>query len=1768
VPTGIITNYGVTTGQITNLPEAIQDTIAASLTTTSGLAVIYDDAAGSIVLSGQRATTVNPGLAIFSATNFSVNSGLALITGGLLTGFIVNLPQAITGTVGSAVGIDDLSGVYLGTMTSGQYLFFNGTGWTGNSILTEAISAMKLPNGHEDRAASTLSFDEGTRTFSITPVGSSFSFWTSGRKYTKTTAQTIAIPDTSGLYYFYFNRDGNLAYKNTYFDFESDVHTAYVYWNANTDKAYYFADERHGTTMDWQTHEYLHRTRGAAYANGFGITNYDISGDGSSDTHAKLDIANGIFFDEDIEVIITHSATPAANSWQQVLQGNAEIPIFYLSGDSWVKDTATEFPLKQGVNTAQYNLLSGAIWTGVDLSGLTYNQTGYGITWIVATNNLNSPVLGILGQSNYTGLGQAESVVWGDVSLPGFPVFEFRPLYKVIYEAYTGYTNTPGAKFKSIIDLRVTQSVAGGIPATPVYDHGSLVGLTDDDHLQYIRVDGGRGFTAPVGGQDPVDPNHLATRSYVDSLTNLATTNSPGIAEFDPEFFEVTLGVVTITGVQTGFVTDLTNSIEDTIGNSGFFSYRGGLTGYWDQGGRVLTLNWISGSTVAVTDLDGLTDVTLNSSTINQVLAYNGSTWVNSGLTTGNIANFSEEVQDIVGNSLATTSGLAVIYNDTSNQIIISGQRASTSSIGLASFDSNNFTVASGFVSISSIQTGQITNYGVTTGQITNLAEAVQDIAAAALTTTSGLAFIYDDNNGNIILSGQRASTSTLGLSYFDSNNFTVVSGLVSISAVPTGAITNYGVTTGQISNLAEAIQDIAAASLSTTTGLAVIYDDANGNIILSGQRTSLTPTFTGIGLAGFSLTNFSVASGVVSITGGIQTGQIAGYGVTTGQVSNLSEAIQDTVAASLATTSGLAVIYDDTAGIITISGQRATTQNPGLALFDSSNFTVVSGLVSISAVPTGIITNYGVTTGQITNLPEAVQDIVAASLSAYTGITVIYNDTNGSILLSGQRATTSTLGIAAFDSNNFTVASGLVSISAVATGTITNLVDAIQDSIGSSGFFIYRGGLTGLWNHATQQLTINWISGKPTYSLDELSDVNASGPNLGDILYHDGIEWTSLASSTLTITTGQISSLPEAIVDQVAGALVTTSGLAVIYNDVGNLITISGQRATTTDPGLAIFSSANFTVASGLASISAVPTGVITNLPLAIDDTIGNSGFFVYRGGLTGLWDQPSRTLTLNWISGSTAGATTLNDLTDVDTQSQISGHYLHYNGSQWISQFVRTGDITNLPDAIKDTIGNSGFFDFRGGITGVWNQGSRRLTFNWISGKPSYFLDDLNDVVIAGTNPGDILYFDGAEWVNQASTSLGFVTGQISNLQEAIVDNTAAALATTSGLAVLYNDTNGIITISGQRATTQNPGLAIFDSANFTVVSGLASISAVATGTITNLPLAIKDTIGNSGFFAYRGGLTGLWDQPSRTLTLNWISGAGVGASALDDLTDVTITSLSAGQFLGYNGTTWVNSGIQSGNARWNASGLQGNALRIGQGDAASQIFGIGNAIATRDLFIYFSAAELAGLGSSAAAGIYNSTISTFDLIAEQAGVRFGADNLQGTGISTAPLVSGQVLYYNGTQWLGSGLIGRGTGAPSGTTTGDFYFQYFASGTIPVDIGVACSDETTALTVGTAKTTFRMPHAMYLTGVRANVNVGPTGSVLTVDINENGTTILSTKLTIDATEKTSTTAATPYVFSDTQLADDSEITIDIDGVGSTYAGRGLKVWLMGYRL
>lgn len=347
-----------------------------------------------------------------------------------------------------------------------------------------AEAATTEPIGHQDKTESTISFVNATRVFTIAPVGDSFTVWCTGTRYVKTSAESITLPATTGLYYIYYSASGVLSYKTTFFTWDQDTPTAYIYYNSATGEAEFFADERHGVTLDWATHEYLHRTRGAALANGLGASGYTLSGLGSSNADIQISIENGTFFDEDLQVDITHSATPTANTWEQRLQSPAYIPIFYRSGSggAWVLDTATAYPVKYGTNHATYNLASGGTWSTPDIG-----NGKYGITWIVATNNLNEPVIGILGQTVSDNIGQAEDVSYADMDLDGLPIVEIRPLYKLIYETSVGYSNAVKSRLRGISDIRTNQAVNIGVGAAALSSltDVSLTSIADNDILAY-----------------------------------------------------------------------------------------------------------------------------------------------------------------------------------------------------------------------------------------------------------------------------------------------------------------------------------------------------------------------------------------------------------------------------------------------------------------------------------------------------------------------------------------------------------------------------------------------------------------------------------------------------------------------------------------------------------------------------------------------------------------------------------------------------------------------------------------------------------------------------------------------------------------------------------------------------------------------------------------------------------------------------------------------------------------------------------------------------------------------------------------------------------------------------------------------------------------------------------------------------------------------------------------------------------------------------------
>ena len=342
----------------------------------------------------------------------------------------------------------------------------------------EVADATSEPTGFPNRTDSVISFNNTTRTFSISPASSSFDIFSKGRVFRFNSAKTSTIPNDEGIYFFYFDTNGDLSYSTT-FDISlitSKIYVSNIYWSVSSQKAIILADERHGITMDGATHEYLHNRNGAVITGG-GNIGFETSPTGGVDADAQISLTDIVFRDEDIRMNISHAASPA-NPFEQILSPIAKIPVYYRNGAStnnWLKDDATNFPVKQGTSNIKYNAYVGA-WTTSDI-----NDGWYVSMWVFATNNINEPVIAILGQAQHSTLSEAQAEdTYDSLNFGTMPVQEFKVLYRVIFQSSSAFTNTPKAMVVDVRDLRSSPDTQFAQVAPN--DHGLLSGLNDPDH--------------------------------------------------------------------------------------------------------------------------------------------------------------------------------------------------------------------------------------------------------------------------------------------------------------------------------------------------------------------------------------------------------------------------------------------------------------------------------------------------------------------------------------------------------------------------------------------------------------------------------------------------------------------------------------------------------------------------------------------------------------------------------------------------------------------------------------------------------------------------------------------------------------------------------------------------------------------------------------------------------------------------------------------------------------------------------------------------------------------------------------------------------------------------------------------------------------------------------------------------------------------------------------------------------------------------------------
>jgi hypothetical protein len=107
-----------------------------------------------------------------------------------------------------------------------------------------------------------ISFNNATREFTITGP---FTYYYAGQLVVKGVDEVVSIDDVAGLWFIYYDANGILTASQTVWSIFNTVQVATIYWNGSEGM---IGDERHGLKMDRSTHDYLHRTIGTRYASG------------------------------------------------------------------------------------------------------------------------------------------------------------------------------------------------------------------------------------------------------------------------------------------------------------------------------------------------------------------------------------------------------------------------------------------------------------------------------------------------------------------------------------------------------------------------------------------------------------------------------------------------------------------------------------------------------------------------------------------------------------------------------------------------------------------------------------------------------------------------------------------------------------------------------------------------------------------------------------------------------------------------------------------------------------------------------------------------------------------------------------------------------------------------------------------------------------------------------------------------------------------------------------------------------------------------------------------------------------------------------------------------------------------------------------------------------------------------------------------------------------------------------------------------------------
>lgn len=320
----------------------------------------------------------------------------------------------------------------------------------------------------------------------------------------------------------------------------------------------------------------------------------------------------------------------------------------------------------------------------------------------------------------------------------------------------------------------------------------------------------------------------------------------------------------------------------------------------------------------------------------------------------------------------------------------------------------------------------------------------------------------------------------------------------------------------------------------------------------------------------------------------------------------------------------------------------------------------------------------------------------------------------------------------------------------------------------------------------------------------------------------------------------------------------------------------------------------------------------------------------------------------TVVYVSGSTGDHAKVKRAdNDADTTSAtILGVMASDTAASQNGPIITLGYVDGIDLSVGYTAGDILWLGENGGFTTTKPVAPEHLVFVgivvratnngiiFVAPQNGYELDELHNVLISNTlASGDFLKYNGTVWVNDpinlGTDTVGNYMTDVSAGTGISISHTpsegSTATITNSGVTSIAGTANQITASGSTGSVTLSMPSSIVISNNITANENLISnfSSGDEGGEIklakpqTNTSLAGQISIdvyqNKLRFFENGGNARGFYldiSSGGNGASTN-LSGGG-GATTLDGLSDVTAPSPSAGQYLAFNGSAWVNSGI----------------------------------------------------------------------------------------------------------------------------------------------------------------------------------------------------------------------------------------------------------------